>query len=160
MKIDEQVEELRRAVTELSSVVEELNSELFLHPRETWSPRDIVAHLIGWNYAAVQGSEQLRRGELPFYDIDPGEDYSQVNALFVRRYPSTDRAQLRDQLAVSAAALADYLATLDAATWSGDSGVRHRGEALSILGTVEELIADYDHHRQQIEAWQRSEATD
>ncbi len=26
-----------------------------------------------------------------------------------------------------------------------------------ILGTVGELIADYDHHRQQIEAWQLGE---
>ncbi len=157
MTIDEQVAKFRRAVAELSATVEKLDTELFLHHPGTWSPRDIVAHLIGWNYAVVEGSEQLRRGELPFYDGDPGEDYSRVNAELVSRYSSTDRAVLRQELAVSAAALADYLAALDAATWSRDSGVRHRGEALSILGTVDELIADYDHHRHQIEAWQRGE---
>ena len=153
MTIDEQVAKFRQAVAELSAAVEELDSGLFLYHPDTWSPRDIVAHLIGWNYAIVEGSEQLRRVELPFYDIDPGENYSRVNAEFVRRYSCTDRAVIHEGLAVSAAALADYLAALDAATWSRDSGVRHRGEALSILGTVDELIADYDHHRQQIEAW-------
>ncbi len=157
MTIDEQIAKFRRAVAELSATVEKLDFELFLHHPGTWSPRDIVAHLIGWNYAVVAGSEQLRRGELPFYDVDPGEGYRRVNAELVRRYSSTDRAVLLAELEVSAAALAGYLATLDAATWSRDSGVRHRGEALSILGTAGELIADYDHHRQQIDAWQRGE---
>ncbi len=36
MTIDEQVAELRRAVSELSAVVEELDSELFRHHPGTW----------------------------------------------------------------------------------------------------------------------------
>ena len=120
-----------------------------------WSPRDIVAHLIGWNRYIIEGSRQIVRGELPFYDVDPGDDYARINADLVRRYPSQDRAALLAELRSSAGELKGFLATLDPGRWSRDYGVRHGGEVVTIRNTVKDLIEDYDHHRKQIDDWVR-----
>jgi hypothetical protein len=118
-----------------------------------WSPRDILAHLIGWNRHVIEGSRQIQRGELPFYDIDPGENYSTVNAALVHQYSATDRQLLLEELHASARDLQEFLGSLDAEVWASDFGVRHGGSKVTIRDTVEELIEDYDHHRRQIEEW-------
>ena len=80
--------ELANAVESFASEVESLDDERFLGPLGRWSARDIVAHLIGWNRYMVRGMEQILLGELPFYDVDPGEDFANVNRTHVRDYPS------------------------------------------------------------------------
>lgn len=39
----------------------------------------------------------------------------------------------------------------DPSFWERDFGVRHQGAPVTIGGTVDELVADYAHHRRQIE---------
>jgi hypothetical protein len=117
----------------------------------SWTPRDILAHLIGWNRHIVRGAKQILRGELPFYDVDPGADYAKVNAALVRECGDTDRSVLLESLATSAGELAAFLRTVDPAEWDRDLGVRHEGETLTVKSTVDDLVADYDHHRGQLE---------
>jgi hypothetical protein len=151
--IETQIANLGAGVEEFARCVDSLNEELFLEKGKRWSPRDIVAHLIGWNRYVIEGSKQLKRRELPFYDIDPGESYSNVNAVLVRDYSSTDKRELLDELHASAGELARFLESLNPGEWDRDYGVRHKGETLTIQGTVDELIRDYAHHRVQIEEW-------
>ena len=143
-------------VSAFSAVVDSLAPGQLLAPLGNWSPRDIVAHLIGWNRHVVRGSRQLQLGELPFYDEDPGEDFSNVNAELIREYRSTDPNELLTELRASADELSEFLARLDEADWARDFGVRHGGEALTISGTVGELIRDYPHHKEQIQRWRDS----
>lgn len=157
MTIEAQAERLERAVGRLLDAAAVLADEVFLAPmvtragRSAWSPRDVVAHLIGWNRCVVEGGRQIARGELPFYDVDPGEDYSKVNAALVRRHSSRDRELLSRELRTTAGELRTFLLALDPGAWAGDHGVRNAGSIVTIEKTVEELIADYDHHRTQIE---------
>jgi hypothetical protein len=111
----------------------------------------MVAHLIGWNRYVVRGARQILRGELPFYDVDPGPDYSNVNAALVREYADTDRSALLKSLVASTEELTAFLRTVDPDTWDRDFGVRHKGETLTVKSTVDDLIADYHHHREQLE---------
>ena len=151
--IETQIHRLREGVRDLCSAVEALTPDAFLAPLGNWSPRDIVAHLIGWNRHVVRGSRQLLEGELPFYDVDPGEDYSTVNALLVAEYPSESRGELLTELEQAATELARFLRSLSPDDWRRDSSVRHQGEALTIRGTVADLIEDYFHHSEQIRQW-------
>lgn len=151
-KIEQQIHRLRLAVETFTASVLALSEERFPAKLNGWSPRDIVAHLIGWNRHVIKGSEQIQRGELPFYDLDPGENYSKVNAALVQHYDSTDKQLLLDQLQASALELKELLQSLDVEYWARDFGVRHGGAEVTIRNTVDELIDDYDHHRRQIEA--------
>ena len=148
-----QITQLGVVVADFARCVHSLDEELFLETLGRWSPRDIVAHLIGWNRLIIEGSRQITRGELPSYDVDPGENYSKVNAKLIRQYPSTDRHELLEELRTSARELGQFLKTLDTDTWQRDFGVRHKDSIVTIRNTVEELIDDYDHHRQQIDEW-------
>lgn len=145
-----QVAELEAAVENLSRAVSDLGEDHFLEPLNGWSTRDIVAHLIGWNRYVIQGSREIIRGELPFYDLDPGENYSKVNAVLIAKYPSDDPRELLHELRRATAELKEYLLALDPEVWVTDFGVRHRESVVTIEKTVQELIEDYDHHRRQI----------
>ncbi len=181
MKIAAQIEKLDRAVEALARSVNALDEPLFLAdlgrleaiarsataskqggagPKSSaegggssgrWSPRDIVAHLVGWNRHVIEGSRQILRGELPFYDLDPGEDYSKVNAALVREIATADRSRLLAELRASARELSRFLQALDPDEWRRDHGVRHAGSVVTVETTVDELIEDYFHHRRQIE---------
>lgn len=118
-----------------------------------WSPRDILAHLIGWNHHVIEGSRQIQLGELPFYDVDPGENYSKVNEALVQKISATDRQVLIKELHSSANDLKEYLRSLEPEAWAKDFGVRHGGSTVTIRDTVDELIEDYVHHRKQVEDW-------
>jgi hypothetical protein len=158
MTIEEQLSRLEKRLDELRRCVTSLDEHMFLRPIRQWSPRDIVAHLVGWNRYLVKGADQIRRGELPFYDIEPGQNYSKVNAALVRKYSSTNRDALLDDLRTSAQELQQYLRSLDTTQWNRDYGVRHAGAIITIRNSVDELIDDYDHHTEQISAWRETQA--
>ena len=150
MTIEAQIARLDRSVEDFIRAVCTLEDPSFTSMINRWSVRDIVAHLVGWNRYIIEGSEQILGGELPWYDVDPGENYSKINAVVIRQYPSVNRTELVDELRASAAELMDFLRSVDAGDWDRDFGVRHGEETLTIRGTIDDLIADYVHHRQQI----------
>ncbi len=153
MNIETQIANFDRSVKEFADCVASLDEELYLEKMDGWSPRDVVAHLVGWNRYIIEGSNQIRRGELPFYDLDPGEDYCKVNAVLVQEYSSTVRKELLGELQVSALELKRFLRPLDPSEWSRDYGVRHKESIVTIQNTIDELIEDYDIHRERIKEW-------
>jgi hypothetical protein len=158
MTLEGQLDQLRRSVETFAGSVVSLDEDLFLRKVTNWTARDMVAHLIGWNRYIVRGARQILRGELPFYDVDPGPDYSNVNAALVREYADTDRTALLESLVASTEELTAFLRTVDPDTWDRDFGVRHKGETLTVKSTVDDLIADYHHHREQLEGFRASAA--
>jgi hypothetical protein len=161
MTVEDQIDQLEHCVRAFAASVAALDERLFLTKVNGWTPRDIVAHLIGWNRHIVQGAKQILCGELPFYDVDPGPDYSKVNAALVRECGDTDCSVLLERLGESAGELIAFLRTLAPADWDRDFGVRHKGEMLTVgstaddvvtvKSTVDDLVADYNHHRGQLD---------
>ena len=151
--IEKQIASFQENVRALEGCVRSLQQGQFLKKINRWSPRDIVAHLIGWNRALIQGSNQIRKGELPFYDIDPGENYSKVNDAFVKEISSESREELMDQMHSSAGQLVEFLRTLSPDQWDHDYGVRHKEAVITIRNSMDELMEDYAHHLKQIENW-------
>ena len=151
MTVNEQINQLERRVVAFVGSVASLDERLFLRDVTNWTVRDIVAHLVGWNRYIVIGARQILQGELPFYDVDPGTDYSNVNAALIRECADTDRSALLESLAASTRELTAFLRAIDPAAWDRDFGVRHKGETLTVKSTVDDLIGDYHHHRVQLE---------
>lgn len=151
MTLEDQIEQLERCVGAFARTVASLDERLLATKVTTWTVRDIVAHLIGWNRYVVRGAGQILRGELPFYDLDPGQNYAKVNAVLVRECAATDRAALLASLTESTRELTTFLRAIPTTAWDRDFGVRHGKEILTVKSTVDDLIADYDHHRVQLE---------
>jgi len=159
MNIETQIAKFDQSIEDFVHCVASLNEEFFLRRSDHWSPRDVVAHLIGWNRYTIEGSNQIRRGELPFYEIDPGEDCCKANAVLVLEYSSTDRQEMLDELQVSYQELKQFIQSLDSSEWSRDYGVRLEGAIITIQNTVDELIEDYDIHTERIKEWVRKESS-
>ena len=159
MNIETQIAKFDQSIEDFVHCVASLNEEFFLKRSDHWSPRDVVAHLIGWNRYTIEGSNQIMKGELPFYEIDPGEDCSKINAVLVLEYSSTDKQEMLDELQVSYQELRQFIRSLDSSEWSRDYGVRLKGDIITIQNTVNELIEDYGIHTERIKEWERKESS-
>ena len=120
---------------------------------DNWAPRDITAHLIGWNIIIIKGCQQLINGELPFYFSDPGDDFYKINALLVQEHNTKDKKELLSQLDDSLETLRHFLTAINTIDWETDFGITYKGYTITIKNSVEALIDDYINHRQQIEKW-------
>jgi len=155
-QIADQIAKLTRSVDAFERCVASLDEGAFLKPLRRWTPRDIVAHLVGWNRHVIEGSRQILKGELPFYDVDPGEDFANVNADLIRDYPSKDRDELLEELRSTERELTAFLRSVDESAWGRDFGVRNKGATITVRNTVDDLIADYAHHQNKLTALRHS----
>ena len=131
--------------------VKDLSAEGFVKSLGGWTPRDIVAHFIGWNRITLVGCAELCEGIEPFYFFDGTNDYRKVNAKFFERFNSTDRDVMVRQMADTFDALVSYLETVNESEWELDTGVIHyRGGAATVARCVDSLIRDYRKHREEI----------
>ena len=149
----EQIKNFHRCVQEFVRCIDSLPEPLFLNKMDDWAPRDVTAHLIGWNLYKIKGCQQIMNGEIPFYFIDPGDDYCKINAVLVREYDSKDKNELITQLNASAEKLSEFLAALNPRDWETDFGVKYVGRTVTIKNSIEAMAYDFIHHRQQIEMW-------
>ncbi len=148
---EKQLADLDMAYEAFIETVCELPAEEFLRPLGGWTPRDIVAHFIGWNRITLVGCGQVREGSEPFYFHDGTNDYRKVNAGFFQRYNSTDRETLLRDMSATMNALAGYLQTIGEDEWEADTGVVHyRGGSATVARCVDSLIRDYHKHRAEI----------
>jgi hypothetical protein len=157
ISVKKQADELSSAVQEFIKCVDSLPESLFLKKMDGWTPRDVTAHLIGWNLYTIKGCQQLKKGELPFYFNDPGDDFCKVNAISVKKYNSKDKKRLLAQLNDSAEKLRRYLITIDLNDWEADFGVRYMDKTITIKNTVDALKSDFITHKKQIEKWAKLE---
>ena len=156
MTREEDIQELQSAFETFNACLATLSAPLFLRQFTEWAPRDVVAHLIGWNRYTKTGCEQIRQGMTPFYFVDPGDDFSQVNATSVQTYASPEKHTLIDELTASFQELLHFLSTVPPEEWETDYGVRYQGKPVTIANTVSALSSDYLEHTKDIETWMTS----
>jgi DinB family protein len=147
-------ETFRTSVREFIRCIKTVPDELWLRKLVNWTPRDIVAHLIGWNVYVRQSCDLLRAGQAPAFLADREHDYRHVNAASVERYAAQDKRLVLDQLETTFQELDQYLARLDAAAWDADTGVRAGGRPVTIRNSIRAFARDYDNHRRRLEDWQ------
>jgi len=93
--------ELKRAYLTFCNCVLSVPETLFMASINGWSPRDVVAHLIGWNGQMIAASQEILRGETPQYYADAPNDYQNINTSFVARFASQSKAELISELKAS-----------------------------------------------------------
>lgn len=153
---DNPVDAFRTSVRQFVRCVETLPEALWLSKIVNWTPRDVVAHLIGWNAYVREGCDLMRAGKTPAYLNDRENDYRQVNSASVERHSARDKRTLLRELEASSRELEQYLARLDPGAWDADTGVRAGSRPVTIRTSIRALARDFDNHRQRIEQWQNS----
>jgi hypothetical protein len=98
MQTDPQTKQLDQAVSKFKTCIQDLPESKFLQPINGWTPRDVLAHLIGWNRLYITGLREIKNGEQPSYFSDDENDYRNVNAKSLELYTKTDQGLLLDEL--------------------------------------------------------------
>ena len=151
---EHQLEKLEQAFERFKECIEVLSEDGYLKPMNGWSPRDIVAHFIGWNRYTIEGCRDVLRGVRPFYLDDEPNDFRNVNAASVKKYASKFRRKLLGELDASFEELKSYLLSLAPSEWGKETAVKHEWATITVENSVAGLRDDYDRHREAIEKWQ------
>jgi hypothetical protein len=130
----------------LHEALEGLNEDEMSHPwLGTWSAKDIVAHLSGWQREMAPALERIARGEKPFADGVSYDDVDGWNARFVAARRGTSAADLLLELDKTHEHL------LNVASAVPDDRFQRGRTAWKL---VDQTSAEhYREHAEQIRAW-------
>ena len=154
--IRQESEQLQANMHQFMRTIRALSPEQFRQSMNGWAPRDVVAHLIGWNRTAIEISGSILNDETPEALVDPGEDFCDVNAAFVKQYASTDMIELLRELELSYQELARYLYTIGEADWTHEVAVPGWDNPVSVAENIQAIAVDFADHAHEIEEWQRT----
>lgn len=154
MSNQEVMHPLKHAYQDFTELILSLSDELFLSLMDGWTPRDVIAHLIGWHSFMTEASSSILVGQPPSYYADAPSDYSHINAGFTAQYSSCSKQELLAELKSSLEGLEAYVLALSPEELVADHGVCHyRGNPATISKLLESLAGDYRYHTNQIREW-------
>lgn len=146
-----QLSDLETAYNDFMQTARELSADDLMKSLGDWTPRDILAHFIGWNRITLVGCAEICERVMPFYFYDGTNDYRKVNASFLTRFNSADKDELIEQVKTTKKSLVSYLWTIPEGEWELDTGIVHyRGGPATVARCVDSLIRDYRKHRDEI----------
>ena len=145
---------LKHAYKDFTKLILSLSNDQFLSPMNGWSPRDVVAHLVGWNSLMVESSLSILAGKPPSYYDDARNDYSNINSGFTAKYSSESRQELLAELESSMEKFEAFIDSLPAEELVADHGVVHySGSPATVTRIVNSLAGDYKYHTNQMAEW-------
>lgn len=123
-------------IADLSSARQEvLGAAMALHGDErdtpflgTWSAHDIVAHLVGWDWANLEAIEAIRAGRLPAFYEHHDRDWGTFNASLVAKHRQPAIDDTVAQARASHRALLEAVEAVPAQDLGRDYGVRSPGK--------------------------------
>lgn len=125
----------------------EKRDEVFLG---VWSAKEMLAHLVGWDYTNIAATKSILAGELPEFYSHHDRDWAGYNALLVKRHKTEDYAELLHAVEASHRALVDLLGTVPADEFEKDRGVRYKRYKVTIARLLQAEIEDEEEHYRQI----------
>lgn len=145
---------IKMAAQDFENVINSLSDEQFLTALYEWTPRDIVAHLIGWNTLMIEASLSILAGKQPTYYDDTPFNYAHINAGYTTKYSSQSKEELLKELKSTLAEFEKFIQSLSYEELSADYGVRHHsGVPATVKKIIDSLAGDYEYHTQQIRDW-------
>jgi hypothetical protein len=142
------VEARRKILDTASSLPAPRQDEVFLG---VWSVKDLLAHLIGWDFTNMEAARAILASELPAFYSYEDRDWKTYNARLVAEYKRDDFADLLSSVEDSLQKLIDYLETIPAEEFDKDRGIRYKGYKVTIARLLQAEIKDEKTHHRQME---------
>jgi hypothetical protein len=135
------VEARKRILASASLLSPAQRSEVFLGE---WSVKDLLAHLVGWDYTNREAVQEILAGQKPSFMQHYDRDWRSYNARLVQEYKRDDWAELVALIEESHRSLIDFLERVPAEEYI-------RRKRISSLLRVE--IKDEGEHYSQVEGF-------
>lgn len=144
----------RRKILDVAYVLPpEKQDEVFLG---VWSVKDLLAHLIGWDYTNIEATKSILAGELPEFYSHHDRDWQTYNASLVERHMKEDFAELLYAVEASQRALMGLLGTVPAEEFDKDRGIRSKRYKVTIAHLLQAEADDEEEHYRQIKEFAES----
>ena len=144
------VETRIKTLDAISSLSPALQDEVFLG---VWSVKDLLAHLVGWDYANIEAVDAIRAGRLPGFYSYHDRDWQAFNARLIAEYKEGDFDDLIVSVQESHRQLVRLLEIVPAEELDADKDVRFKGYKVTIARLIQGEIDDEKTHHSQIEAF-------
>lgn len=145
--ISELIEARRRILEVASSLSPAQQDEVFLG---AWSIVDLLAHLVGWDFANLEAAQAILAGKVPAFYAHHDRDWRTFNARLVAEHKKDDFALLLASMEDSHQKLIDFLETVPAEEFDKDRGVRFKGYKVTIARLLQVEAKDEAEHHTQI----------
>jgi hypothetical protein len=148
--------ELLSAVLETRAALLHAASGLSLEAQDTvflgvWSIKDLIAHLIGWDFTNLAAAKDIQAEKLPEFYAHYDTDWKTFNAELVAKYKRDDFDELSALARDSLGQLIAYLESLSAEAFEKDFGVRTgRNYKVTIARLLQAELKDGQEHLKQI----------
>jgi hypothetical protein len=123
-----------------------------------WSVKDLLAHLVGWDFANLEAAQAILAGQIPGFYAHYDRDWRTYNARLVAEYKREDFADLRASVEDSHQKLIGFLETIPAEEFDRDRGVRFKGYKVTIARTLEAELEDEKTHHTQVDEFRERRA--
>ncbi len=117
----------------------------------SWSVRDLLAHLVGWDVTNLEAAKSILAAELPSFYNYADRDWQTYNAHLVAEHKKDDFAQLLGAVEDSHRTLIAFLKTIPAGEFDRDHGIRFKGYKVTIARLMRAEARDELIHHQQVE---------
>lgn len=142
------LQETRASIlAEVSALPAEKQNMVFLG---SWSVKDLLAHLAGWDYTNADAASYVMAGKQPSFYDHHDRDWAKYNAMLVSKYKRDNIEELLELLEDSQRQLIEFIQTVPPGAFSKDFGVRFRGYKVTIQRLLEAELEDEQVHYQQI----------
>ena len=116
-----------------------------------WSIKDLIAHLVGWDFTNIEAAKAIQSGRLPEFYARFDKDWKTYNAELVANYKQDDFNEMLAIARDSHRQLVAYLENLPAEAFEKDFGVRSgRKYKVTIVGLLLAEWKDECEHLGQI----------
>jgi hypothetical protein len=145
--VSDLIETRRRILDVAASLPPTRQEEIFLG---SWSARDLLAHLVGWDLANLDAIKGILAGTLPEFYSYYDRDWRIFNARLVAEHNRGSFADLLSSVEDSHQKLIEFLNTVAGEEFDRDRGVRFKGYKVTIARTLQSEIDDEKTHHTQL----------
>lgn len=115
-----------------------------------WSIKELMAHLIGWDFANYAAIKRIQTGQLPAFYKYRDHDWQTYNAMLVKKYKKDSVQELLADMDHSHAKLLHQAEIIPVEDFNKDFGIRFRRYKVTIQRLIEADIKDVQIHLEQI----------
>jgi hypothetical protein len=119
----------------------------------TWSLKDLLAHLEGWDKSNQEALQAVLQARLPAFYAAHERGWKTFNAGLVAAYRQDNLEQMLAALRASCQELMRALEAVAARDFDRDTGVRFKGYKITIGRLLEAETSDEQEHARQILAF-------
>ncbi len=148
--IDDLVEARNSLIHTAQSLPIDKRDEAFLG---TWCIKDLLAHLIGWDFTNLQAVQEILSGQTPAFFSHYDKDWQSYNATLVQKYRVEPFEALLAKVADSHAQWIQYLQTLSAVDVVNGKSRSPKGRTITIRNLLIAEASDERKHTEQVRAF-------